>query len=1200
MKKAFYSVVIPLLLLISVSGNAQSNKGTEFWTAFMSHNAGVDNPNTGAMMVLYITSDISTTGSVEIGGSLLQNFTVTANQVTFVDIPTSAFLEHAGTFPNGGIHITSAKPIAVYAHIYAFNVSGATLLLPVSAMGKEYMSLNYTQLSNAPSTAPAYSSFAIIATEDNTTVAVTPPSNLLDGHLANTTFNITLNKGEVYQGLAETDLTGTQIQSISNNAGSCKKIAVFSGSTRMGIGCVNNGRNFSSDNLFQQVYPTSTWGKNYVAAPLRSRPYDVFRIILSDPNTTVTLNGKTIDPANFTNGLYYQFESTRENIISADKPIQVVQYSPSQNQQLDCTVGTGDVGDPEMIYLSPVEQGLTHVTLYATGYYRILQSYVNVVMPSSAVSTFKVDGISYASSFIPIPNSSYSYAQISVSSGPQTDNNGAGSVTAGTHTLDAAVPFNAIVYGFGSTESYGYAAGTNLADLNEHVTIADANNPTVTQTTTGCSNITYKAQVTIPFQTTNINWKIDGATVYSDNNPVVKSITVKDNKQLYLYEYNAPVNFIAGNHTIIATVFNPVADVCGSNQDIQNDFSISDPPPVSFIAPDEDCLGDSTAFKDNTVLTTGESITSWLWDFGDNTTSALQNPLHKYAAAGHYNVHLTEIDNNGCTNISAPKTVHIIARPVAAFNIPTPDCSGQLVTFSNTSRATEGTITKWTWDFGDSTIVNATTGKNQTHKYTNAGDYNVKLYVTTDAGCTSDTLTQVLTVHPLPVVDFTVPDVCLADGFAGFTDNSTISDNTEADFNYLWDFGDSRSTSANNQSALKNPRHAYTTVGLYTVKLTVTSKYGCSTTLQKSFTVNGSNPKADFAVENNCSGEDIVFDDKSTIDAYNITRIVWYFDYDRHPEIYETYIGSAIHSNKKYLHRYTFNTPPTQTYNVRMDVYSGQTCVNTIYKEVVINANPVVSLSANNNLIKTSNTKPDTVTMCYSDLPLQIVEDKGSYTGVGAFTGPGISTDGLIDPQKAGAGIFTINYLFTASATGCTYVATFVLKVSPAPTISLQQHFAVLEGNQITLRAIAGIAGGGNLTYKWTPSTGLSADNIPDPVATLSADTKYTLTVTSGTGCPTSTETFVKVLKMPLIPNAFTPNGDGINDTWEIKYLNDYPNATVEILSRYGGRVYYSNGYGTPWDGRSNGANLPVGTYYYIISPNSGRKPTSGYLTIIR
>lgn len=1202
MNRLFYITVIPLLLVICFTARAQTNKGTEFWTAFMSHNAGVTSPTNGASMILYITSDIPTTGSVEIGGTLLQNFTVTANQVTFVDIPSSAFLQNSGTYPGGGIHIMSAKPIAVYAHIYASAVSGATLLLPVNSMGKEYMSLNYAQHSNADRTNnPAYSQFAVIATEDNTTVSITPTAALLDGHAANTNFTLTLNKGVVYQALSVNDLTGTKIQSISNSTGTCKKIAVFSGSTKIDIGCSPSA--ITSDNLFQQVYPTSTWGKNYVAAPLRSRPFDVYRIVLSDPTTNVTLNGAVLDPTTLINGLYYEFQSTQTNVISANKPIQVVQYSPSQNQQINCTAGNGDVGDPEMIYLTPIEQGLTHVTLYAAGYYKILNSYINVVIPKTGVSSFTMDGVNYASSFVPVSSTSaYAYAQISVSSGPQATG-GFGSVTSGTHTLDASTPFNAIVYGFGNAESYGYAAGANLADQTQYVSISDPNKPAVTKTS-GCSNILYKAQVTIPFQTTHIAWKVDSNLVYTDTIPKVKSTAVKDSTTtLYTYEYNAPVSFKAGIHTIVATVFNPVADVCGSNQDVQNDFTITDPPPVAFAVPATDCLGDSTAFKDNTVPPAGETLKSWLWDFGDNTTSTLQNPLHKYAAPGNYVVHLTEVDNSGCTNISAAKTVHIIAKPVAGFNISSPECPGQTISFANTSTAAEGTITKWAWDFGDGVVVNATNGQTQIHTYAAVGNYTVKLAATIADGCTSDTLSKTLTVNPVPVVNFKIPDVCLSDTYANFADSSSIADHTEAEFAYLWDFGDSRSTPANNQSTLKNPRHAYTAVGIYTVTLTVTSKYGCATTVKKTFTVNGSNPKADFAAENACSADSIVFDDKSTIDAYNITRIVWCFDYKpgAASNVYETYANGAIHSNKKYTHKYSlFNSPAQQSYTVHMVVYSGQTCADSVDHVVNINANPIIGLSANGKTINTTNIRPDTVTLCYNEALLQIVDNKGIYVGSGVFSGRGVSPSGLIDPQKAGVGVYTINYLFTTDATGCTYAASFVLKVNPSPTVSLPQHYAVLEGNQVTLRAVSNIVGGGKFTYKWTPSTGLSADNVADPVATLSTDITYTLTVTSDKGCPVTVQTFVKVLKALTIPNAFTPNGDGIDDTWEIQYLSDYTKATVEIFNRYGTKVFYSIGYGTPWDGRRNGTDLPVGTYYYIINPNSGRKPVTGYVAIVR
>ncbi|MDB5004675.1 MAG: hypothetical protein JWQ34_2900, partial [Mucilaginibacter sp.] len=83
------------------------------------------------------------------------------------------------------------------------------------------------------------------------------------------------------------------------------------------------------------------------------------------------------------------------------------------------------------------------------------------------------------------------------------------------------------------------------------------------------------------------------------------------------------------------------------------------------------------------------------------------------------------------------------------------------------------------------------------------------------------------------------------------------------------------------------------------------------------------------------------------------------------------------------------------------------------------------------------------------------------------------------------------------------------------------------------------------------------------------------------------------------IPNTFTPNGDGINDTWNINNLNTYSNVTVEILNRYGTRVYFSNNYSVPWDGKYNGANVPAGTYYYVIT-GVNNKPLTGYVAVIR
>ena len=79
-----------------------------------------------------------------------------------------------------------------------------------------------------------------------------------------------------------------------------------------------------------------------------------------------------------------------------------------------------------------------------------------------------------------------------------------------------------------------------------------------------------------------------------------------------------------------------------------------------------------------------------------------------------------------------------------------------------------------------------------------------------------------------------------------------------------------------------------------------------------------------------------------------------------------------------------------------------------------------------------------------------------------------------------------------------------------------------------------------------------------------------------------------------------SPNGDGINDTWNIKYLSTYTDCTVDIFNRYGQKLFSSVGYMVPWDGKYNNADLPVGVYYYEINPKHGRNVMSGTVTIVR
>ena len=106
--------------------------------------------------------------------------------------------------------------------------------------------------------------------------------------------------------------------------------------------------------------------------------------------------------------------------------------------------------------------------------------------------------------------------------------------------------------------------------------------------------------------------------------------------------------------------------------------------------------------------------------------------------------------------------------------------------------------------------------------------------------------------------------------------------------------------------------------------------------------------------------------------------------------------------------------------------------------------------------------------------------------------------------------------------------------------------------------------------------------------------------ITSIDGCKSSDLVNIKVVRDFIVPNTFTPNGDGINDKWEIEFLSLYPNHHIQIFNRYGQVILDTKNYITPWDGTYKGKPLPAGTYYYIIDLDGLRATKKGYITIIK
>jgi gliding motility-associated-like protein len=172
-----------------------------------------------------------------------------------------------------------------------------------------------------------------------------------------------------------------------------------------------------------------------------------------------------------------------------------------------------------------------------------------------------------------------------------------------------------------------------------------------------------------------------------------------------------------------------------------------------------------------------------------------------------------------------------------------------------------------------------------------------------------------------------------------------------------------------------------------------------------------------------------------------------------------------------------------------------------------------------------------------------------------------------------------------------------VVQTLALPTVAFDGELSIKKGGSVILSPTLLNNTG---TYSWSPSLGLNSSDIRNPIASPTETTTYILTVTSTGGCPASASVKVNVLEQMVVPNAFTPNGDGTNDTWSIPGLAAYPNCRVNVYNRYGAGIFSSIGYAKNWDGSFNGYVLPAGTYYYTIDLKDGKKPLSGYVVLLK
>jgi gliding motility-associated-like protein len=209
----------------------------------------------------------------------------------------------------------------------------------------------------------------------------------------------------------------------------------------------------------------------------------------------------------------------------------------------------------------------------------------------------------------------------------------------------------------------------------------------------------------------------------------------------------------------------------------------------------------------------------------------------------------------------------------------------------------------------------------------------------------------------------------------------------------------------------------------------------------------------------------------------------------------------------------------------------------------------------------------------------------------------GLSSTTVANPMASP--LRTTVYTVSVSNGSCIRTAQVTVVVNKKPVAMAGEDRKIILGGSTSLN---GSAAGDQVSYFWSPSTGLDDPTKLNPIATPLESTTYTFNVVSALGCITAVDqAFVLVYDKLVIPASFSPNGDGTNDLWNITAIDTYLKPKVSIMNRYGELLYESNDYYLhPWNGKHKNVDVPVGVYYYLIVLAPDIKPRSGSLTLLR
>jgi len=422
--------------------------GTDFYLTLPDHlcvSAPTNCPGTSVTNKLIVAAATATTGEVTFYGVVTPFQVAAGGEVVITLNPVfdpiknlwvNAVLTNNEAIEAKGIHVTALSPISVHVVSESAYSADGYLALPTAGLGTSYYVMSYTSASQPGS------EFAVVATQNNTSVTITPKAAGLTKP-ANVAFTILLNSGETYlfENPAYADLTGTLVTAD-------QPVAVFSGhrfaNLPSGIGY--------GDYLVEQLPDVSIWGKTHHTSPFSGRSSYTVRVMASQDNTTfTTIPAAMIGTLN--TGQFVDVDMTGVGEFVSNNPVLVAQYMRGYNAENVFA----KKGDPSMVIVIPAEQGMTDSTFGVHGLAGTTvtnPAFMNVVTETAAIANLKLDNVAVNTALFTSLGGTSIYSTGTIPVAP------------GAHTLLGSVPYSALVYDYGiagNAVSYAYPVAAKLS-----------------------------------------------------------------------------------------------------------------------------------------------------------------------------------------------------------------------------------------------------------------------------------------------------------------------------------------------------------------------------------------------------------------------------------------------------------------------------------------------------------------------------------------------------------------------------------------------------------------------------------------------------------------------------------------------------------------------------------------------------------------